>query len=66
MSQSIPTILLNREQAAQYLGVSKSYLDHAEKRKNGPPFVRVGQRLIRYCPVKLAAWLATLPGLGSS
>ena len=65
MTNPILTTLLNREEAARYLGVSKSWLDHAEARKKGPPFVRLGRRIIRYCPTKLSVWLSTQPGLGS-
>lgn len=40
--------VLSDREAAQYIGMSASYLQHARLRNEGPPFVRLGRRTIRY------------------
>lgn len=49
--------LLTRSQLAKYLRVSAGYLAHAAIRGEGPPFLRVGARAIRYDLVAVRAWL---------
>jgi predicted DNA-binding transcriptional regulator AlpA len=49
--------LLNVDQAAAYCGVSKSYLDKARLTGEGPPFYKIGRRVL-YAVADLSAWLA--------
>lgn len=48
--------LLTRDEVAEKLRVTRSYLDSAATRGKGPPYLRVG-RAIRYDPVQVARWL---------
>ena len=51
------------EQAAEYLGVSRSFLRQdrmngvREHRTPGPKYIRMGKRAIRYLKEDLDAWL---------
>lgn len=49
------TDLLTRDEAAEYLRVTRSYLAHAGEA--GPPYVQIG-RLIRYRLADIQHWLA--------
>jgi len=46
---------LTTEQAADYLGVSPSWLAQARGRGDGPPFYKLG-RTVRYMRASLDAW----------
>ena len=46
---------LNTEQAAEYLGVSESWLAGSRVRGDGPPFYRLGGA-VRYIRSALDAW----------
>jgi len=48
--------LLSVAEAAERLGVSMSYLNKLRATRDGPPFVKIGARVV-YDPVDLAAWL---------
>lgn len=52
------TEYLNTEQAARYLGLSKVRLEMWRCRGGGPPYVRIGTRIIRYRRSQLDAWMA--------
>jgi len=45
--------------AARYIGMSDSWLRQTrmEGRRNGPPFLRIGARTVRYLPADLDKWL---------
>jgi excisionase family DNA binding protein len=47
--------LLTTQQAADILGLSKSFLDKARVKGNGPPFHRIGS-VIRYNPADVHEW----------
>lgn len=47
---------LRTAQAAQYLSVSRQYLESTRRRGDGPPLVRLG-RTIRYRRAALDAWM---------
>lgn len=53
--------------AAEYIGVSPSYLKHGrrtgpiEGRIPPPPFIRMGRRTIRYLKSDLDDWLVSFP-----
>ena len=46
---------LTTEQAAEYLGVSKSWLAASRVRGDGPPFYKLG-RTVRYIRATLDEW----------
>ena len=48
--------LITRDEVAEILRVTRSYLDSAALRGDGPPFFRVG-RAIRYDRQRVADWL---------
>lgn len=58
------TILLTEKQAAEYIGMSRSFLSQArmngqrEKRTNAPPFIKIG-KAIRYLRQDIDEWIAT-------
>ncbi len=49
--------LLTRQQAAEYLGVTKQWLDVLATRHAGPPFFKIASRAVRYDPADLKQWL---------
>ncbi|TPK88396.1 helix-turn-helix domain-containing protein [Mesorhizobium sp. B2-4-17] len=49
--------LLNTAQTAKLLGVSVQWLEIGRTRGYGPPFIRIGQRNIRYRRDRLRDWL---------
>ena len=49
--------LLSTDDAAKYVSLSKSTLEHYRIVRKGPPFLRVGPRCIRYRVEDLEAWL---------
>jgi excisionase family DNA binding protein len=49
--------LLKTEEAARYLRVSIDTLKNWRRRNTGPPYKRVGERLVVYRKVDLDAWL---------
>ena len=49
--------ILNTREAAQYLGLSQTCLEHWRMLRTGPPFVRVSARCIRYRLDDLETWL---------
>ena len=50
--------LLTTGQAAHRLAVSVSYLNKLRLTEGGPPFVKLGARVV-YDPADLAAWIET-------
>jgi predicted DNA-binding transcriptional regulator AlpA len=52
MSDKQPERLLTEKEAAAHLKVSRSFLAKARMKGNGPAFVRIGEKAIRY---KMAA-----------
>lgn len=51
--------LMTANEAAQWLGLSRMYLDSIRREGRGPMFIRIGIR-IYYDQADLVAWLATL------
>jgi excisionase family DNA binding protein len=63
---AIPTIdLWTVSEAANALGVSVSSLNKWRTTGEGPPFVRLGQR-VRYRPADIECWLATQTRISTS
>ena len=54
-------IYLNSEQTAEYLGISVATLKNWRKRGDGPPFIKVNARLIRYQQSDLDIWMDCKP-----
>jgi predicted DNA-binding transcriptional regulator AlpA len=51
--------VLRVAQAAQYCGISASYLTKLRLRGDGPAFVRLGRRAVGYRSEDLDQWLAS-------
>lgn len=49
--------LLNTKQTADLLGMSMSCLEHWRTVQKGPPFVRVGPKIVRYRRTDLDLWI---------
>ncbi len=49
-------VLLEANEAAEFLKVSLSWLAKARATNDGPPFIRIG-RCVRYSKVALLRWL---------
>ncbi len=52
---SIPEYL-STKQAARYLGVSYQYLEVQRCHGDGPPYLTLGRRMVRYLKSDLDAW----------
>jgi hypothetical protein len=50
--------LIDTPAAAKLIGVSVGFLEHARTRGDGPAFVVVSKRRIRYRPEAIEAWLS--------
>jgi hypothetical protein len=51
-------IALTTQEAAKRCGLSASFLHKSRVRGDGPPFLKVGRRAVRYDAAKLDVWLA--------
>lgn len=49
--------MLSTAQAAHYIGVTKGCLDRWRLQGKGPPWIRIGTRIIRYRIEDLDEWL---------
>ena len=56
---------LNTREAAAFLGTSKSTLEHWRIHGEGPRFICLGKRAIRYRMDDLKQWLAEQPSYSS-
>lgn len=54
---SFPPDLLTIQDAANYLGVHRSFLDRRRVAGGGPRFIRMSARVVRYSAIDLAEWL---------
>lgn len=50
--------LLNTREAAYWTGLSRSSIEKLRLRGDGPPFIKLGSRVL-YDPADLAAWTAS-------
>ena len=57
MSHDAP-ILLDSADAARAVGLTQRFLEARRQRGDGPQYVRVSSRCIRYRPEDLRAWAA--------
>jgi hypothetical protein len=53
-----PKILLTEGEAARAIGLTPRFLQNRRHRGDGPPFVQISSRCIRYEPEALRAWVA--------
>lgn len=51
-------ILLTESEAAEAIGLTRRFLQNRRNRGDGPPYVRISSRCIRYEPHVLRAWAA--------
>ena len=49
--------LLTSRQAAEYLGLTKRFLERRRLVRQGPPFVRISKRCVRYRRSDLDEWI---------
>ena len=49
--------LLDTSEAATFLGLARTTLEHWRGLRKGPPFIRVGPRAVRYRRADLEEWL---------
>lgn len=54
--------LLTPDEVAQMLGMKPSTLVRWRRLKQGPPYVRVGHRTVRYQPEAVRAWMDSRTG----
>lgn len=58
-AESAPELeLLTPQEVAALLGVSLDTVSQWRFRRTGPPFIRVGNRFVRYVRADVDAWLA--------
>lgn len=50
---------LSQKEAASYLGLHQNTLNKLSKTPDGPPYSRIGARLLRYKRTDLDAWMAS-------
>ena len=55
-----PLPLMNEAEAAEFLGLSRRFLQSRRYRRDGPPFVRISCRAVRYRPEDLSRWIEGL------
>ena len=63
---SAPVVLLTPKEAAKLLKVSLSWLAKARMRGDGPPYVKVGSRAIRYIEAVVIQWMKGRQRLSTS
>jgi predicted DNA-binding transcriptional regulator AlpA len=61
-----PISLLTPKEAARFLRVSVSWLAKARMRGDGPPFIKMGGRSIRYSDAALQQWTKSRQRLSTS
>lgn len=56
--QAPPTHLLSREEIQKEYGLSRRWLELAALKGNGPAYVKIGSRTVRYRREEIERWLA--------
>ena len=56
--QAAPTQLLSREQIQEQYGLTRRWLEQAALKGNGPAYVKIGSRTVRYRREEIECWLA--------
>ena len=62
----IVQVLLTPKEAAHRLKLSASWLAKSRMRGDGPPYIKVGPRAIRYAEAALAQWMKSRQRLSTS
>lgn len=57
---------LTSDEAADYFGISSATLRNWRTRGDGPPYIKINPRVIRYQLLELEAWMDTKPRLIAS
>jgi excisionase family DNA binding protein len=57
MTSALLTGTMNSLEAAEYLGVSVATLKRWRGQEAGPPYIQMGERLIRYRQTDLDRWI---------
>jgi predicted DNA-binding transcriptional regulator AlpA len=65
-SLGAPIVLLTPKETAERLKVSVSWLAKARMRGDGPAFVKIGRRAIRYSEAALQQWMRSRQRLSTS
>ena len=52
--------LLTAQEAAAYLGLTPRFLEMRRFNGNGPPYIRISSRCVRYLQSDLQAWVEDL------
>lgn len=60
MTQKAEPQLLTEREAAELLGLTRSFMQARRVRGDGPKFVRISSRCIRYDIQDLKAWISDL------
>jgi excisionase family DNA binding protein len=58
--------LMTSSEAAEYLQVSRSWLAKTRMRGDGPPFIKLGRRSVRYSQAALQQWMKSRQRLSTS
>jgi predicted DNA-binding transcriptional regulator AlpA len=53
-------ILLSEDEAAKAIGLTPRFLTERRRTGDGPPYVRVSARCVRYRPEDIEQWAASL------
>jgi predicted DNA-binding transcriptional regulator AlpA len=53
-------ILLNEDEAGRAIGLTARFLTERRRTGDGPPYVRISSRCVRYRPEDIAAWAESL------
>ena len=53
-------LLVDEATAARLIGLTTRFLRQRRRKGNGPPFVRISSRCVRYEPDMLRAWAMSL------
>jgi hypothetical protein len=53
-------ILLNEDEAGRAIGLTARFLTERRRKGDGPPFVRISSRCVRYRPADLQSWAESL------
>ncbi|TIQ44618.1 helix-turn-helix domain-containing protein [Mesorhizobium sp.] len=62
--ETLPQIL-RTDDAARYVGISPSTLSKMRLRGEGPPYAKIGKRIVVYDKGDLAHWLASMRRLST-
>jgi predicted DNA-binding transcriptional regulator AlpA len=53
-------ILLNEDEAGRAIGLTARFLTERRRKGDGPPYIRISSRCVRYRPEDIEAWAESL------